>query len=147
MSWGRNSDGQLGDGSTGDSLFPTRVHMPTTAGKVIRAAAGDCHSAAVTGTLFTGHTPRAIPFTHRAQLTVWTVSRACACCCRCAWLLCMLTPADAGGVYCWGSGAKGQLGSGTTLQHRSPVLVEALALDSVIDVSAFGDYTACVACA
>ena len=53
---------------------------------------------------------------------------------------------DGGGVYCWGSGANGQLGTGTTLQHRKPVLVQPPANDNVIDVSAFGDYTACVAC-
>lgn len=48
-------------------------------------------------------------------------------------------------MYCWGSGARGQLGTGSMLQSRKPTHVATLQGAHVIDVSARGDYCACVA--
>ncbi len=51
-----------------------------------------------------------------------------------------------GGVYCWGAGARGQLGDGTTAERSEPAVVPGLVAQAV-DVSRFAPASAGFACA
>ena len=114
--WGRNSSGQLGDGTTASSVKPVRV----SGGLTLRSlAVGDEHTCGVStegtahcwgnnsrGQLGNGSTTRRVsPTPVSGGLSVSAISAGQA-------YTCAVTPE--GAAYCWGAGEQGQLGNGTT---------------------------------
>ena len=128
--WGRNADGQLGDGTTTDRDVPVAVRLP--AGVTVTAiAAGGGHSLALTSTgsvlawgaggsgqLGDGTTTdRDVPVAVQlpAGVTVTAIAAGGAH---------SLALTSAGSVLAWGAGASGQLGDGTGAERPTPVAVD-----------------------
>jgi alpha-tubulin suppressor-like RCC1 family protein len=127
--WGRNSDGQLGNGSTERSFTPVAVSGVTNATAV---ALGDTHSCALLaggqvqcwggndegqlgdGATADSTTPVAVNDIATATAITAGFRHTCA-------LL-----AD-GRVQCWGLNDSGQLGDGTTASSTTPVFVSGIA--------------------
>ncbi len=141
--WGRNDNGQLGDGTGVDSDLPVRVQIVANATHV---GAGDLFSCALDtkgeiycwgrndagqlgdGTTSDSRTPvKVLEITGAKQLAVG-LSHACA-----------LRADDT--ISCWGANADGELGDGTTTPRGTPAQVAGLA--GVKKVSAGAD-TTCV---
>jgi alpha-tubulin suppressor-like RCC1 family protein len=127
--WGSNSNGQLGDGTTADKLAPLQVSSLTG----VRAiAAGSAHSVALKadgtvwvwgsnsngqlgdGTTIDKLTP--VPVSNLAGITAIAAGSAHT-----------LALKNDGTVWAWGSNSNGQLGDGTTTQRLNPVQVSILA--------------------
>lgn len=144
LCWGYNQHGQLGDGTTTDSAVPVQVKG---LGPVAAIAAGAAHACAVTtggglqcwgsngsgelgtGTLADSHVPVAVSGLSSGVVAVGGgASHTCA-----------LTAS--GGVVCWGSNAKGQLGNGSGADSSVPVAVTGLG--SGVKAIAVGDDHAC----
>jgi alpha-tubulin suppressor-like RCC1 family protein len=130
-SWGDNSYGGLGDGTTTASLTPVRVHAPSGV-TFTQVAAGTFHTIAIGsdgntytwgnniyGQLGTGTTanspvpvrvltPRGVTFTQVAAGAYHSAAVA-----------------SDGNTYTWGNNPYGQLGDGTTTSSSVPVLVRA----------------------
>jgi hypothetical protein len=128
--WGRNNDGQLGDGTTLDRRSPSRVQTGPGP-KVAKVAAGRTHTCAILedsstrcwgrndqGQLGDGSTSSSlVPVAvagdvegrPAANLAVGT-NHTC-------------VEVDQGIAYCWGANESGQLGNGTTQASSVPVLV------------------------
>ena len=140
--WGRNGDGQLGNGNTTQQNPPTPVSISALpAGTTFSAiTAGDAHTCAVTasgipycwgsglnGRLGTGNeTSRTSPSPVStsallAGVRFSTITAGFA-------HTCALT--TAGVAYCWGSTNQGQIGSGNAIQQMSPTPVSISALPS-----------------
>ncbi|MFD0279673.1 hypothetical protein ACFVHB_38075 [Kitasatospora sp. NPDC127111] len=170
--WGRNTTGQLGDGTTTDRSTPARVcaigatvpcvsYLTGVAG----IAGGESHSAAVT----TGGFLRTWGYNGYGQLGDGTTTdrstpvRVCAIgvAAPCGSYLTGATAVTAGfahtvalrsdgGAVGWGGNAKGQLGDGTNAERHSPVRVCAVGetapctryLDGATAVTAGYQYTA-----
>jgi alpha-tubulin suppressor-like RCC1 family protein len=128
--WGSNSYGQLGDGSTTDSLVPVDV-SGLASGVSMIAAGGDHNCVLMTaggvkcwGSNFAGqlgngsttdsHTPVAV-----SSLTSGVTAIAAG-----GWHTCALS--ILGVVTCWGDNSAGQLGDGTTVHSSIPVDVAGL---------------------
>lgn len=124
LAWGGNSCGQLGDGSTHDSLLPKRI----LEGGVRAVAAGRCHSLALTDKgsvlawgsnkdclLGTGPTEK--------QLTPASIIEGGAVALA-AGAAHSLVLTETGEVLAWGDNKYGQLGDGSTSARRRPVHVE-----------------------
>lgn len=143
--WGRNAEGQLGDGTTTNRSRPTDV--VGLASGVTRLAAGDEHTCAVTevggvvcwglnssGQLGDGTTRnRAEPVAVRgldsgATLVAASTQNTCA-------------VTTAGGLLCWGDNEHGQVGDGTTTVRHTPVPVARLS--SGVDGVTLGTGHAC----
>jgi alpha-tubulin suppressor-like RCC1 family protein len=121
--WGRNSDGQLGDGTTTDRLVPTAV-----AGSFASLRTGSIHTCGVAtdesalcwGWNFHGQlgdattTGRTAPVAVSGDLSFAELSAGFAHTCG------VLAN---GSAYCWGFNGTGQLGDGTTTQRHTPVRV------------------------
>ncbi len=133
--WGRNSAGQLGNGSHGRSTLPIAVVSLDDA--MVAVSSGREHACAVTtgggvrcwgsngaGQLGDGSTnnrltPVSVTGLAGAVTTVGTgAAHSCA-----------LT--QRGGVQCWGSNWAGQLGDGTTMDASTPVNVVGLETDVI----------------
>jgi alpha-tubulin suppressor-like RCC1 family protein len=141
--WGRNSKGQLGNGTTADSDVP--VDVVGLSSGVTSIAAGYLHTCALTGTgvlkcwggnasgqLGDGSNQnRTVPVDALGLdglVTMMDVGAGHTC------------AADSGGVKCWGWNTDGQLGNGATLDSRVPVAVNGLPPD-VIALSAGDSHT------
>jgi alpha-tubulin suppressor-like RCC1 family protein len=134
--WGRNSNGQLGNGTTTNSNTPVEVTMSgVLSGKTITAvAAGHQHSVVLTadglvfswgyggmGQLGRGSTANAttpVAPTMTGVLAGKQIKRIAACA-----NATIALSSDGLAIYAWGDGTSGQLGNNTSTQQNSPVTV------------------------
>ena len=134
--WGRNSSGQLGDGTYIHRLTPLDVTGLT--GGVAAVSAGFVHTCAVTtagGLKCWGDGFGSAPVdVSGLSVGVSTVSAG-------RHHTCAVT--TAGGVKCWGANSNGQLGDGTTTIRAPPVDTSGLS-SGVSTVSAGQSYTCAV---
>jgi alpha-tubulin suppressor-like RCC1 family protein len=143
--WGSNSDGQLGDGTTTDSLVP--VPVTGLASGATDIAAGRQHSCAVAagavrcwglndyGQLGNGTTTdSAVP------VPVTGLSSGGASVVAGSYHSCAVT--QAGAVSCWGDNSFGALGDGSIIDSTTPVPVAGLT--SIGAIVAAGWYHSCV---
>jgi alpha-tubulin suppressor-like RCC1 family protein len=144
LCWGGNSTGQLGDGTTTDSLTPIAV-LGLGSG-VTALAAGYQHTCALTGsggvlcwgyngygqlgdgTTTWHNSPVAVPGLESGVVAIASGQHH----------TCAAT--SAAGVWCWGSNGYGQLGDGTTTRQYSPVPVQGL-VQRVTALAAGGKHT------
>jgi alpha-tubulin suppressor-like RCC1 family protein len=126
--WGQNSSGQLGDGSTTQRLAPVTIASLTS---VAAIAAGDAHMLALrtdgtvrswgqntNGQLGDGTTTQ-----RTAPVTLSTLTGITALAAGTSHSLALKSD---GTVWAWGLNANGQLGDGTTTQRTAPVKLSAL---------------------
>ena len=146
--WGYNGVGQLGDGTTDDSLTPVDV-VELTDVVVTELSAGDDHTCALTedgevkcwgknssGQLGNGETTNSSTPVDVIGLTDVVIDLSAS-----AYHTCVVT--ESGGVKCWGGNSDGQLGDGTTDSSTTPVEVDGLT-SGVIKVSTAEDHTCAV---
>ena len=143
--WGKNSYGQLGDGTTTDRLIPVDV-IGLDSG-VIAITAGAFHTCALTtaggvkcwganayGELGDGTTADSLTPVNVAGLTSNVIAVTA------EWEhTCALTAK--GGVKCWGWNSRGQLGDGTTTDRWMPV--DVVGLTSGVKAISAGAYHTC----
>lgn len=134
MAWGKNSDGQLGDGTNTDSNIPVQVADLTG---VIRISAGNYHSVALKGDgsvwcfgnnshgqLGNGGTVNSnVPVQVSGLTNVTDIA---------AGDFHTLAIRDDGTVWAWGSNSWGQLGNGTTNGSEVPVQVTGISSATAI---------------
>ncbi len=144
LAWGKNYNGDLGNGSTTDSDVPVKVSLPPGT-QVIAIAAGSEHSLAVTSTgavlawgynadgqLGNGGTGSSnVPV--NVSLPAGTNVTAVA-----AGALHSLAVTSTGAVLAWGYNADGELGDGGTTNSDVPVMVKLPAGTKVTAVAAGG---------
>ncbi len=142
--WGRNSEGQLGDGTMTGRLTPTAVSGLGSG--VAAVAAGGYHTCGLTttggavcwggngeGELGDGSTTQRTTPTAVSGLTSGVESLAAGASHSCAFM-------TGGDVVCWGRNDYGQLGDGTTTQRTTPTEVSRLS-NGVAAVATGGDHT------
>lgn len=143
--WGDNQVGQLGDGTTTDSLTPVAVQGLSSG--VIAIATGAFHSCALTsvgavkcwgvniyGRLGNGTTKNSSVPVQVTGLTSGVISLAAG-----GWHTCAVT--SGGAAKCWGLGLDGRLGNGGTATATTPVQVSGLTT-GVVSVTA-GSFHTC----
>ena len=143
--WGWNNWGQLGIGTTKESLVP--VDVPGLSSGVIAIAAGSMHTCAVTnaggvscwGGNYRGQLGVKSPRESARPMDVPGLASGVTAIVAGGMHTCALT--SSGGVKCWGGTPYGQLGIGTRLDSPSPVDVTGLA-SGVISIAA-GYYHTC----
>jgi alpha-tubulin suppressor-like RCC1 family protein len=142
--WGDNSHGQLGDGTTDNSMSPVSVSGISTATAVstggfqtcaLLASGGiDCWGGNSSGELGNGSvadSPTPVPVTGISGAVEVTAGRSHTC------------AIVAGGVVkCWGDNSAGQLGDGTTTARHTPVTVTGIT--GAVDVAAGAWFTCAV---
>jgi len=133
--WGRNSNGQLGDGSTDERLIPVDVlGLPTTPTAI---AAGEAHTCALfssgsiscwgrntQGQIGDGSTEQRSAPTPVSGLATGAVEIVAGFGHSCARLV-------NGTVQCWGENSQGQLGNGSQNNSSRPVSVTGLSLPAI----------------
>jgi alpha-tubulin suppressor-like RCC1 family protein len=142
--WGRNCNGQLGDGTTTTRLTPVDVSGLTS--DAMAVTVGLAHACALTGTggvkcwgfnyygeLGDGTTTQRLVPVDVSGLTSGVVAIAGG-----YFHTCALT--NAGSVKCWGYNYFGELGDGTTTDRLTPVNVSGLT-SGVMAIAARGDHT------
>ena len=155
-SWGRNTDGEIGDGTSTQRTSPVAIGVtPFGNASVIQVAGGVNHSCAldVNGRVWCwglGNNGQLGDNTGVQRLTQTAVLSSGALAGKSVVQIaagqahtCAMT-AD-GGVYCWGYNFYGQLGDGTSFQRNAPVAVStsgALAGKKVVQITA-GVYHTC----
>jgi prepilin-type N-terminal cleavage/methylation domain-containing protein len=143
--WGKNTNGQLGDGTTANRTTPVQITGLTSG--VTAVTAGESHACALLttgavkcwgkntngqlgdGTLTQSTTPVQV-----SSLTSGVTAIAAGGSHTCALL-------TTGAVRCWGLNTNGQLGDGTTTQRTTPVQVSSLT--SGVTKIAAGDAHSC----
>lgn len=152
--WGRNTDGQLGDGTTTSSSVPVAVDTSgVLAGKTVTKVSvgalfvcaladgaaycwgSDANSALGNGAGGSSSTPVAVDAT--GVLAGKTVTGLFA-----GWRNACVIADEA---YCWGTGAWGAVGSGTTSSYPSPVALDMSGYLSGKTITTIdgGEYNAC----
>lgn len=143
--WGRNDNGQLGDGSTTQRLTPTDVSGLTSG--IVTVTAGEDHTCALTssggvkcwgynryGQIGDGTSTRRLAPVYVSGLSTGVVAISAG-----QSHVCALT--STGGVKCWGRNSDGQLGDGSRTDRSTPVDVSGLT-SGVVAISS-GDYHTC----
>jgi alpha-tubulin suppressor-like RCC1 family protein len=131
--WGRNTRGQLGDGTSTSSSTPVAVSGITTA---VAVSAGYYHTCALLadgtvrcwGDNDSGQIGNTLVFSS-TPMTLSGISNAVAVAAG-AYHSCAVL-AD-GSARCWGRNANGQLGDGTTVNSPSPVIVGGIARPTIL---------------
>ena len=152
--WGRNFEGQLGDGTTANRLTPVTVTGLTNAVAITAANFHTCALRADGAVRCWGDngvgqlgdsstTDRLVPVAVSGLSNVVAVSAGGASTCA--------VRVD-GAVLCWGANGNGQLGDGTTTDRRTPVEVRSVRanVDPTADLASNGHrvlLTAVVNCA
>ena len=145
MCWGKNDEGQLGNGSTTESLLPTPIASLSDIVQVVaasrftcaleRAGQVHCWGANTLGQLGTG-SPNAAPNPSPAvtavsdAVAIW-VGYEHACAVR-----------RSGLVACWGAAGNGQVGSGSVPDDASiPKPTAVIGVQNALEVSTGGDHS------
>ena len=142
--WGRNGDGQLGDGTRVQAIRPVDVASLSTGVEAV--AAGTFHSCALTagggvkcwGANYGGQLGNGGAGFSATPVDVATLSSGVRAIAAGEGHSCALTAA--GGVKCWGEGALGQLGNGAMVAASTPVDVSTLST-GVQAIAAGADHT------
>jgi alpha-tubulin suppressor-like RCC1 family protein len=142
--WGRNTNGQLGDGTTTSRSTPADVTGLTSG--VLAVAAGSSHTCALIvgggvkcwGANSNGQLGNGTTTGHSTPVDVTGLASGVSAVAAGSSHTCALILG--GGVKCWGYNSSGQLGQGTTTQRTTPVDVTGLA-HAVSAVSAGFDHT------
>jgi alpha-tubulin suppressor-like RCC1 family protein len=142
--WGRNSYGQLGDGTTTDRNMPVDVSGLTSGVDAITAGASHTCGVTVGGVKCWGNTAfgqlgDGTTTDRNTPVDVSGLSSGVDAIAAGRDHTCALTAG--GGVKCWGRNVYGQLGDGTTTRRTTPVDVSGLT--SGVDVIAAGEYHTC----
>ncbi len=136
--WGLNTNGQLGDGTTTDEHAPIQVPGITNA---IAVAAGGSHTLA----LLADGTVRAWGLNANGELgnnstteshTPVTVSGLTGVTAIAAGGMHSLALKSNGTVWAWGDGSSGELGNSSTAEHHTPVQMTATSLGTATAISA-----------
>ncbi len=143
--WGYNYDGELGNGSTGDSKVPTNVSGLSSG--ISQIFAGNNHSCVLAnsgavrcwglnnvGQLGDGSTAN-----RKVPVTVSGLTSGVSAIASGGYHACALT--TGGAVKCWGYNYDGELGDGSTANRKAPVNVSGLT--SGVTAIAGGQYHTC----
>jgi alpha-tubulin suppressor-like RCC1 family protein len=143
--WGYNYDGELGNGTTTDSLTP--VNVTGLASGVVGISSGYKHTCALTsaggvkcwGFNVDGELGDGSIISKHAPVDVSGLTSGVAGISASGYHTCAVM--NSGAVKCWGYNAFGQLGDGTTYNRATPVSVSGLA--SGVNVIKTGEYHTC----
>ena len=152
LAWGFGADGQLGDGTTDDSLTPAQVMNLPANDPVVAVAGGSFHSMALTakgqvwtwGANFSGQLGDGTTNDSSTPVQVVGLPMNDAVMAIAAGGGHSLALTAKGQVWAWGANFSGQLGDGTMIDKSTPVQVKGLpdpAADPVIAIAGSGAYS------